>query len=109
MMCELQSLHFSDDGYVVRCKQCGHFQIAFISTILTLTEQDFQLLCSVVRNKYREEDCCPNENVKCIIIPTPCQGIRLILTQKDAKELRHMLEEADSEYKALLLIGLFNQ
>ncbi len=80
-MCEFQSLYFGDDGYVVRCKQCGNYQAGFISTMLTLTENDFYALCKIVRLKNTEPVNLPGY-CKSIILPTPAQGFLCCLQSR---------------------------
>lgn len=106
-MCEFKSLHYGDDGYVVRCKQCGHFQTGYMSTMLTLTEDDFGILCKMVKYKNSEAESFPG-NCKNIILPTPAEGIFMLLTKQEVSRFNEILEEADNEVKALNLIRLFN-
>lgn len=108
MTCEFQSLYFGDEGYVVRCKQCGHYQVAFMSIILTLTENDFIAFCSIVKSKSVEMDEVMPEHCKCVVIRTPAEGICFLLTRNEASRFSVMLEEADTEAKTLSLIKLFN-
>ncbi len=107
-MCEFQSLYFGDDGYVVRCNKCGHYQIAFASTMLNLADGDFKKLCSAVRQKNKEESHYSNPSAKAVVVPTPSNGMFMLLTKKEAQRLYEILEEADNEEKALNLLSLFN-
>ncbi len=108
-MCEFQSLYFNDDGYVVCCTECGIYQVAFISTVLTLTESNFEAFCKVVNHKCSEEDCSFIENSKNVAVPSPAYGIYMLLTRSEAQTFKDILEEADNEVKALALIDLFKQ
>jgi hypothetical protein len=108
-MCEFQSLYFNNDGYVVRCKQCGHYQIAFGSTMLTLVKKDFEAICKMVKYKSSEKDSSFSEHSKCVVIPTPSYGLHMLLTKNEANRFNEILEEADNEAKALCLLSLFNQ
>ena len=106
-MCEFQSLYFGDDGYVVRCKQCGHFQTGYMSTMLTLTEDDFGILCKMVKYKDSEAVSLPG-HCESVILPTPSQGVFMMLTKQEVSRFNEILEEADNEAKALNLMSLFN-
>lgn len=108
-MCEFQSLYFGDDGYVVRCGKCGHYQVAFASTMLNMTEEDFVKLCQLVKTKMEEPDHYNNPSAKCIVVPTASKGMYMLLTRKEAERLNEILEEADSEEKALAMMSLFQQ
>ena len=109
MNCQFHSLYFSDDGYVVRCKECNNYQIAYLSTILTLNEFDFKALCKLVKYKCTEPDYSCMINSKSIIIQTPSKGCCVIFTRLETLRFNEILEQADSEEQALLLISLFNK
>jgi hypothetical protein len=108
MTCEFQSLYFDNDGYIVRCKHCGHYQVAFLCICITLNESDFQAFCRIVKSKFEESRSSFAEHSKCIVIQTPAEGISFLLTKAEAKTFIQILEEADNESKALSLISLFN-
>ena len=108
MSCEFQSLYFGDDGYVVRCKQCGHYQLAYMCICITLNETDYRAFCKIVNRKYEEAAYHFAEHSKCITIQTPAEGICFLLTRAEAKRFTEILEEADTEAKAQSLISLFN-
>lgn len=108
-MCEFQTLHCSNDGYVVRCKECGHYQIGYGSTMLTLGDNDFETLCNVVMHKCAEEDCPSSNNCKRVIIPTVCKSMSILLTYKEALRFNEILQEADNEMKALELMDMFQK
>jgi hypothetical protein len=108
-MCEFQSLYFNGDGYVVRCRHCGYYQLAFGSTLLTLVKKDFEAICELVKYKCSEDDFSFSENSKSVIIPTSSFGVHMLLTKKEANRLNKILEEAGNEEIAQSLIRLFNQ
>ncbi len=108
MECQFESLYFSEKGYVVRCKDCSHYQLGFFSFMLTLDEADFKILCNMVYTKCCEDDYLFEENARSFILPTPYQGVQLALTRREIMEFNHMLEQAEDEIKALTMINLFN-
>jgi hypothetical protein len=107
-MCTFQSLYFSNDGYVVKCKQCGHYQVAFMCMMITLTEHDFCSFHKIVKQKSEDADYAVADNTKCIIIQTPANGVCFLLTKAEVKKFAEILEEADTEAKARCIISLFN-
>ncbi|MBI3883600.1 MAG: hypothetical protein HY305_05135 [Sphingobacteriales bacterium] len=108
-MCAFQSLYFDDDGYVVRCPQCSMFQVAFSSSMLTLSEEDFEALRKVVAYKCNQQEDAFSKNTKSVLLPTPSYGMYILLTKAEANRFNEILEEADNEMKALLLLSLFDQ
>lgn len=107
MSCDFQFLCYCDEGYIVRCKQCRHYQIAFISTLITVDEANFTVFCSHVRNKAAHNYAYINRDAKIIIIPTSASDVNLLLTPNELSRLYGMLEEADNEIKMQELLGLF--
>jgi hypothetical protein len=107
-MCLFDQLYFSGDGYVVRCKVCGLFQLGFGSTMLSLTEEDYAVFTQQVTRKTREESCCTGDDTKCVVLATAYRGVHLLLTVKELNNLNRILEEADTEAKALAMIQLFH-
>jgi hypothetical protein len=47
--------------------------------------------------------------IRSIMIPSPSQGIQLLLSYNELNEFCVMLDEADSELKSLDLIRLFDE
>ena len=107
-MCEYWSLYYGDDGYIVRCKRCGLYQIAFLCIVVTLTDEDFLAFCRIVKRECEIVDYSYSENSKSIFIQTPAKGISFLLTKCEIKRLAKILEEGDTEAKALYLLSLFN-
>lgn len=108
-MCEFQSLYFGEDGYVVRCDKCGHYQLAFASTMLTMTKEDFATLCHTVKIKMNEANEYYHDSAKCIVIPAASKSTCLLLTKKEAQRLHEILEAADTEEKVQAMMRLFHQ
>lgn len=105
-MCQYQTLYYDDKvGYVIRCVQCENFQIGYGNVLVNLETQDFADFCQWIRD-YKTD---PHENVtiKSIIIPTPCEGLKLFLSQRELKEMQEMLDTADSEWRSQEMLRLF--
>ena len=108
-MCEFDTLYFGNDGYVARCKSCNHYQIAFVTTVLTVTQQQFNTLQKQVSHKFEYAVNSNDENAKNILIPTPCTQVQLCLTKAEVAAFNNMLQHADMETKTLALLSLFNK
>lgn len=107
MSCDFESLYYGEEGYVVRCKQCGHYQVAFISTMLTLHEEAFKDFYRQVKCKALQAYSNINQDSKIIIIPTPSRDVQVILTPLELMRLYHVMEEADTELKTREMFYLF--
>lgn len=109
MDCEFQTLYFSDDGYVIRCKCCRLYQVAFMCICVTLNETDYQAFSHIVQCRYNECEYALSERSKCIVIQTPAEGICFLLTKAEAKKLIDIVDAADNEAKALSLISMLTE
>lgn len=106
-MCNFQTFYSNNDGYVIRCKDCGNYQVAYLSTLLTLTPNNFETLRTVVKHKCIADSSLVYDNAKSIVIPTPAKDFKILLTQKEAIQFSTILEEADTEEKTISLLELF--
>jgi hypothetical protein len=95
-VCTHKILAHNENGYVSLCQRCSHYQIAFISTILTLTEEQYSIFKSQVTKQLQ---CSKNEfseNHKTFCIHTFSENTRLILSLKELQKLVEILEEAEA-------------
>lgn len=107
-MCEFQSLYFEDDGYVVRCNHCSHYQVGFSSIMLTLADKAFQQFRRELKHKCTETAREAPAHGKVVMLKTPSPGVCMMLTRSEAVRFAEILEQADSEMRALGLMRLFN-
>lgn len=104
-----ETLYSGSEGYVLYCRHCNRFRLAFISTALTLSEAEFaqfrnrvQMLCHQQASESEHANC------KCIVIPSVSEKVQLVLTRKELVQLQQMLDRADTEQKVNALLMLFN-
>jgi len=109
-MCAYQTLFHDDNtGYVVRCAECEKIQLGFRNLVMTFARDDFDAFrwwLHKVKHEQRHEN---SPSLRCILIPTPCDGMRLLLSARELNDFDKMLEEADSELRSLELLRLFNE
>ncbi|HKO79574.1 MAG TPA: DUF6686 family protein [Chitinophagaceae bacterium] len=108
-MCSYQTLFHNDNaGYVVCCNECENIQIGFGNLMLTVNEKEFESFRSWLKKIMDEQSTSEmKETIRCIVIPTPCEGIKLLLSLRELRDFDHMLEEADTELKSSCLLKLF--
>lgn len=108
-MCDHQTL-FHDDalGYVVRCNSCEKIQLGYGNLVITFSQPDFDCFRSRVNRMQPEQDRGMNPASRCIMIPTPCDGIKLLVSLRELDEFVEMLDTADNELQSLELLKLFN-
>ena len=109
-MCRYQTLYHSDkSGYIIRCEECEKIQVAYSNLVVTFERNDFdtfRYLVLKIRDGRHPNAGAPV--VRSIMIPSPCQGIQLLLSYNELNEFATMLEEADTELQSLDLIRLFD-
>ncbi|MFT4022830.1 MAG: hypothetical protein QM664_03475 [Flavihumibacter sp.] len=107
-MCAFDSLfHDPDTGYVLRCKECDHLQLAFGNIVLTLQERDYPAFVSwlkEIEEEHAGDELCTLKN---IVLPTPCEGMRMMFSLVELRKLNAMLDEADSELQSRRMLNLF--
>lgn len=108
-MCSYQTLFHDDNtGYVVRCKECANVQIGFGNLMLTVHENELGSFRNWLKSIIDEQSGELKETIRCITIPTPCEGVKLLLSLRELREFDRMLEEADTELQSFCLLNLFN-
>jgi hypothetical protein len=109
MMCKYDALYHNDStGYVVRCKDCDKIQIGYGNIMLTVNYEGFDAFRWWLKHILEEQDPAQKETLRCITVPTPCDGVKLLLCRRELKEFDEMLEEADTELKSTSLLNLFS-
>jgi hypothetical protein len=108
-MCSYHTLYHSEiNGYVVRCKQCENIQIGFSNLMLTVNEVEFDSLRALIKLILEEQKASEiRATVRHIVIPTPCESMKLLLSVRELREFDNMLEEADTELQSSSLTKLF--
>lgn len=105
-MCQYQELAIGENGYIIRCRHCRHYQLCFAGVILSLAHSEFvQLLRQIAASDYQPGELYPHQ--RSIVLATPKQGIHLLLSPAELVLLKQMAETADNETRALDLLALF--
>jgi hypothetical protein len=107
-MCHYQTLYHNDStGYVVRCPECEKIQIGYGNLMITFGRGDFDDFRWWLRRIRDEQSPSQSPTLRCIVIPTPCEGMKLLLSMRELVDFDNMLETADTELRSLELIRLF--
>jgi hypothetical protein len=74
--------------------------------MLTLQDEEFETFLGLVNS--RLGTLVPGqEDIKQIILPTPCPGMNVILSGRELCALNTMLQQVDNERVAVALLDLF--
>lgn len=107
-MCELHTLYCCNKGYVVRCRCCGYIQVAFGTSLINFSPEDFERLLEMMQVVCSGEAIRLAEDCKNIAVPTPYSDVNIILSGKEAFQLLAIIEKADTEMKTQQLMQLFD-
>ncbi len=95
-MCRHNILAHNEQGYVVSCKGCGRYQLAFGTSLTTLEPADYERFCEQVAGLAK---CKPHkkgtENSKKIYLDLYCNQAMMVLNAKELKSLNALLDEAE--------------
>lgn len=93
-MCNLQILTHSENGYVVQCEQCRHFQLAFGTAVVCFSEEELVRFERIVRETGTtyEDDGFPDR--KNINLPLFSENVQLIVSIRELHQLQQLISEA---------------
>ena len=107
-MCSYQTLYHSDQvGYVVRCSECEKIQVGYGNLVITFGLEDFEAFKNWLKRIKEDYHPAQDERVRSIVIPTPCEGMKLLISMQELRAFHSMLESADTELQSLHLLKLF--
>jgi len=98
-MCNYRSVKNSDRGYVMRCSGCGHIQVAFASTILSFTRDQFYDFINMADELYKSHNMHPFPDEKIIRIPTPARAVTLAYSVNEMKDFLYLLIDGRNKFE----------
>lgn len=104
-MCSYNTLHVNEDGYVIKCNSCMHFQVAFGTTALVFTKGEYIDFCEIVCSEIKEVQYDGFPQSKSIFIPTKSRDIALIFSYREIIKLHNVLINANLILQAQELIS----
>lgn len=75
--------------------------------MLTLQERDYPAFVSWLKEIEQEHIADADHLLKNIVLPTPCEGMRLMFSLVELRKLNAMLDEADTEWQSRQMLHLF--
>ncbi len=101
--------HDDNTGYVVRCNECEKIQIGFSNLMMTFSLDDFAGFRKWLQKLLSEQDLSEKQTIRNIVIPTPCEGMKILLSIRELRDFNKMLDTADTELQSLEMIRLFDE
>ena len=93
--CNYFTLHYSKDGYVVKCAYCNKIQLGFGNMILNLSQDEFQSFRHQTADKIKENKFTGFPYQKNITFQTDSKNIMMVFSFKDLGVLFEMLQQAN--------------
>ncbi|MBL7719111.1 MAG: hypothetical protein JNL72_09785 [Flavipsychrobacter sp.] len=90
-MCGYKTLHNNEDGYVVACHCCGHIQVAFGTTAMSFTREQFYDHIRLVDECYKVHCLTAFRDQKNVTIPTVARSLSLIYSVNELKRLLKLM------------------
>jgi hypothetical protein len=92
--CHYEILAHNDNGYVLSCHGCGHYQLAFGTTVLTMQPEHLQHF----RHRLQKEKIAASRegfsNQKTIRVPVGTAHVQMALTAVETEKLLLLIDEA---------------
>ena len=102
MICHHKVLYHSPKGLASYCQQCSYIQIAFGTTVVSFSENQFTEFCDYIQHFFPTYKGAYHHH-KAIYLPINSQNIGWILTAQELRELRTMLRIAQERFALLRL------
>ncbi len=95
-MCRHNLLAHNEQGYVVSCKGCGRYQLAFGTSLTTLEPADYDRFCRQVAGLAKcNRPGKGAENSKKICLDIYCNQAMMVLSTRELNALNVLLDEAE--------------
>lgn len=92
-MCNYKTLQHNSNGYVVQCRNCNHIQVAFGTTIVSFSREQFYEFISVIDEQYQLHSLCLQRAKKMVHVHTPSGNLAMIYSVNELSALLYLLVE----------------
>jgi hypothetical protein len=92
-MCQTKILHHSEKGFVLKCLSCNHYQVAFGTIAMRLSEDEFEELIRFVDSFIVHDKSC---KIKNIYIPLPADTVCLLINSYELHQLQEVIHDAQT-------------
>lgn len=93
-MCDYKVLAHNQNGYIILCNSCSHYQIAFGTTAVTIEPENFKYFFEQVAVIKNNTDCNGFEKQKRISLNIFSKFSMMVLTYSELICLYELLDEA---------------
>jgi len=93
-MCDYKVLAHNENGYIILCSSCCHYQLAFGTTAVTIEPGNFKEFCTQVTTVKNNTDNNGFEKQKRISLNIFSRFSMMVLTHSELLCLSELLDEA---------------
>lgn len=93
-MCDYKNLVHTEHGYVVKCTSCMHMHVAYGTTVLRFSQDEFLVFVKDVRRKLETSADIWCRQSKTIQIDTDSKNIMLVYSYKELEQFVLLLDKA---------------
>lgn len=104
-MCSYKILFHKASGYIVKCNNCEHYQIAFGTMVFTISTINMESLHHQVKKLNSSKNQAKRSHNERIQIKLPCESVIMALNADELNQFHNMVDEAFAveELKKMLL------
>src|ERR1044071_3114946 len=92
--CHYEILAHNNNGYVLSCHGCGHYQLAFGTTVITMLPEQLAPFRRRLQRERAEAATTSFANQKIIRVPAGDTCVQMALTTGEADNLLLLIDEA---------------
>ncbi len=93
-MCNYDILAHNEDGYLILCQSCRHYQLAFGTMTVTFEPFHFEQFCRQLNGIKNALDCDGFEKQKRYSLDIFCNNARMVLNYIELLKLNSLIGEA---------------
>ena len=93
-MCDYKVLSHNENGYIILCNSCSHYQLAFGTTAVTIEPDNFKVFFEQVKAVKKDTDGNGFEKQKRISLNIFSRFSMMVLTYDELICLYELLDEA---------------
>ena len=107
-MCDFNNLHANENGFILRCRQCGYYQIGFAGMMLLVNQEDYEKFSLMIEHISENQPMPENSDCRQLVIPTPYFGVNMLLSKTQINALQQLIFRADSEQVAQSMMAMLS-
>jgi len=93
-MCNHKTLATCSGGYIFRCEGCGIYQLAYGTSMLSFSGEEFGQFRQMIRHRLSSQPCDGFPLHKCIMLELQAHKSYMVLCRNELSQLADLADEA---------------